>query len=104
MADTLGILVSSKMHLDAVVELVKAAHAKGCETQVFFTGSAVFLTLEPRFAELEGKAKLWVCDVSFRTNGLHGREDDVPGVGYKDFVTQGRNAEMLAEVDRYVVF
>jgi len=104
MADTLGILVSSNKHLDHVVELVKAAHAKGKETQVFFTGSTVFLTLEPAFAELEGKAKLWVCDVSFRSNGLHGREDDVPGVGYKDFVTQGRNAEMLAEVDRYVVF
>jgi hypothetical protein len=104
MAETLGILVSSKKHLDHVVELVKAAHAKGKEIQVFFTGSAVFLTLEPAFAELEGKAKLWVCDVSFRTNGLHGREDDVPGVGYKDFVTQGRNAEMLAEVDRYLVF
>jgi len=103
MADTLGILVSSDKHLDHVVELVKAAHAKGKETQVFFTGSAVFLTLEPAFAELVGKAKLWVCDVSFRTNGLHGREDDVPGVGYKDFVTQGRNAEMLAEVDRYIV-
>ena len=44
-----------------------------------------------------------MCDVSFRTNGLHGREDDVPGVGYKDFATQGRNAEMLAEVDRYIV-
>ena len=80
-----------------------AAHAKGVETQVFFTGAGVFLTLEPGFAELEGKAKLWVCDVSFRTNGLHGREDDVPGVGYKDFVTQGRNAEMLAEVQRYIV-
>jgi len=46
MADTLGILVSSKNHLNAVVELVKAAHAKGHEIQVFFTGSAVFLTLE----------------------------------------------------------
>lgn len=103
MAKTLGILVSSDRHLDSVVELVKAAHAKGIETQAFFTGAAVFLTLEPAFAELEGKAKLWVCDVSFRTNGLHGREDDVPGVGYKDFATQGRNAEMLAEVDRYIV-
>jgi len=103
MANTLGILVSSDKHLDYVIELVNAAHAKGVETQVFFTGSAVFLTLEPGFAELEGKAKLWVCDVSFRTNGLHGREDDVPGVAYKDFVTQGRNAEMLAEVDRYIV-
>ena len=59
--------------------------------------------LSADFAKLGGRAKLWVCDVSFRSNGLHGREDDVPGVGYKDFVTQGRNAEMLAEVDRYIV-
>jgi hypothetical protein len=42
--------------------------------------------------------------VSFRANGLHGREDDVPGVDFKSFATQGRNAEMLAESDRYVVF
>jgi len=87
MADTLGILVSTDKHLDYVV----------------FTGSAVLLTVEPDFAKLEGKAKLWICDVSFRSNGLHGREEEVPGVGFKDFVTQGRNAEMLADVDRYVV-
>jgi hypothetical protein len=103
MADTLGILVSSDNHLDHVVELVSAAHTKGKLTQVFFTGSAVHLTLEPRFAELAGKAKIWICDVSFRSNGLHGREDDVPGVDFKSFATQGRNAEMLAESDRYVV-
>ena len=103
MADTLGILVSSDNHLDHVVELVNAAHVKGKQTQVFFTGRAVHLTLEPRFAELAGKAKIWICDVSFRSNGLHGREDDVPGVDFKSFATQGRNAEMLAESDRYVV-
>jgi len=80
MADTLGILVSTDKHLDYVV-----------------------LTVEPDFAKLEGKAKIWICDVSFRSNGLHGREEEVPGVGFKDFVTQGRNAEMLAEVDRFVV-
>ena len=103
MADTLGILVSSDRHLDSVVELVNAAHAKGKETQVFFTGSAVHLTLQPGFAKLAGKAKIWICDVSFRANGYHGREEEVPGVDYKSFATQGRNAEMLAEVDRYVV-
>ena len=103
MADTLGILVSSDNHLDHVVELVNAAHVKGKQTQVFFTGRAVHFTLEPRFAELAGKAKIWICDVSFRSNGLHGREDDVPGVDFKSFATQGRNAEMLAESDRYVV-
>ena len=104
MADTLGILVTTDKHLDSVVELVDAAHAKGKEVQAFFTGSAVHLTLEPAFAKLAGKAKLWICDVSLRANGLHGREDDVPGVDFKSFATQGRNAEMLAESDRYVVF
>ena len=104
MADTLGILVTTDKHLDYVIELVNAAHAKGKEIQAFFTGGGVHLTLQPGFAELAGKAKLWVCDVSFRANGYHGREDEVPGVGYKDFATQGRNAEMLAEMDRYVVF
>lgn len=104
MADTLGILVTTDKHLDSVVELVNAAHAKGKEVQAFFTGAAVHLTLEPDFARLAGKAKLWICDVSFRANGLHGHEDDVPGVDFKSFATQGRNAEMLAESDRYVVF
>jgi hypothetical protein len=104
MADTLGILVTSDRHLDAVVGLVHAAYAKGKDTQVFFTGSAVHLTLQPRFAEMEGKAKLWVCDVSFRSSGYAGRENEVPGVDYKGFATQGRNAEMVAELDRYVVF
>jgi hypothetical protein len=35
---------------------------------------------------------------------LHGREDEVPGVGFKDFATQAKNAEMVADMDRYVVF
>lgn len=104
MADTLGILVTADKNLDSVVNLVNAAYEKGKEVQAFFTGSAVHLTLHPDFARLAGKAKLWICDVSFRSNGLHGREDDVPGVDFKSFATQGRNAEMLAESDRYVVF
>ena len=103
MADTLGILVSSEKHLDYVIGLTEAAHAKGKEVQIFFTGRAVLLTVEPDFKKLVGKAKLSVCDVSFRANGLHGREDEVPGVGFKDFATQARHAEMVENVDRYVV-
>lgn len=104
MADTLGILVTTDKHLDSVVGLVNAAHEKGKEVEAFFTGAAVHLTLLPEFSELAGKARLWICDVSFRANGLHGREGDVPGVDFKSFATQGRNAEMLADSDRYVVF
>jgi hypothetical protein len=104
MADTLGILVSTDNYFDHVVSLTQAAHGKGKQVSVFFTGRGVLLTMHPRFKELVGKAKLSVCDVSFRANGLHGREAEVPGVGFKDFATQAKNAEMLAQSDRYLVF
>jgi predicted peroxiredoxin len=104
MVESLGILVSSDKHLDYVVNLTKAAYAKGKTVSLFFTGKGVLLTMQPQFKELVGKAKLSVCDVSFRANGLHGREEEVPGVGFKDFATQARNAEMLARSDRYLVF
>jgi predicted peroxiredoxin len=101
MSDRLGILVNTEKHLKNVIALTKAAHEKGKKVQIFFTGKGVLLTQQPEFAELVGKAKLSVCDVSFRANGLSG---EVPGVGFKDFATQARNAEMIDECDRYVVF
>ena len=104
MAEILGVLVSSDKHLDYVVNLTGAAHAKGKEVQIFFTGSGVLLALKPEFKKLVGKAKLSICDVSFRANGLHGREEEVPGVGFKGFATQAKNAEMVAQADRYLVF
>ncbi|MEJ2039808.1 MAG: hypothetical protein P8X55_12890 [Desulfosarcinaceae bacterium] len=103
MSESLGILVSSDRHLDYVVKLAEAARKKGKEVQIFFTGSAVKLGFEPDFAKLVGLARLSICDVSFRANGFHGREEEVPGVGFKDFATQARNAEMAAECDRYLV-
>jgi predicted peroxiredoxin len=104
MAKILGILVSSDKHIDDVVNLTEAAHAKGKEVRIFFSGKGVYLTLKPEFKRLVGKAKLSVCDVSFRAYGFHGREEEVPGVGFKDFATQARHAEMIHEVDRYLVF
>lgn len=101
MADRLGILVSSDKHLEKVIALTAAAHEKGKRVQIFFTGQGVLLTQKPEFEQLVGKAKLSVCDVSFRANELEG---DVPGVGFKDFATQARNAEMITDCDRYVVF
>lgn len=103
MSQSLGILVTTDKHLDYVINITTAAHGKGKEVQIFFTGHAVKLSLDPDFAKLVGKAKLSICDVSFRANGFHGREDDVPGVDFKGFATQARNAEMAAECDRYIV-
>lgn len=104
MADSLGILVTSEKYLDYVVKLTDAAYAKGKEVEIFFSGTGVLLSLDPQFKELVGKAKISICDISFRSNGLHGREDEVPGVCFKDFATQARNAEMFSQAGRYVVF
>jgi hypothetical protein len=101
---TLGILVSSDKHLAHVVNLTRAAYEKGKQVHIFFTGSAVLLTLMPEFKTLVGQASLSICDVSFRAFGLHGREDEVPGVGFKDFATQAKHAELIDTMERYIVF
>lgn len=101
MADKLGILVSTDKHLEHVIHLTDAAHAKGKDVEIFFTGAGVRLTQSPDFSRLVGKAKMSLCDVSFRSLGLKG---DVPGLGFKDFATQAKNAEIIKTSDRYLVF
>lgn len=102
--DSLTILVCSDKHLNHVVNLTMAASAKGKKVSIFFTGKGVLLTVKPKFKALAGKAALSICDVSFRANGLHGREHEVPGVTMEAFSTQTRNAEMLDKADRHLVF
>jgi predicted peroxiredoxin len=101
MAEKLGILVSSDKHLDYVINLTAAAHDKGKAVEIFFTGKGVLLTQSSEFKKLVGKAKLSLCENSFRALGLEG---DVPGLGFKDFATQAKNAEIIKNSDRYVVF
>jgi predicted peroxiredoxin len=100
MPKKLGILVNTDRHFHYLYALAKAAHKKGIKIQIFFTARGVLLTKRAKFKRLVGLAKLSVCDVSFRANGLTG---DVPGVGFKDFVTQAVNAKMVADCDRYIV-
>ena len=101
MPETLGIFVSSDRHLDYIIKLTEAAHAKGKKVLIFFTGNGVLLTQSPEFEKLAGKAKMSLCDVSFKALGLKG---DVPGFGPKDFATQVNNAVMVEKSDGYVVF
>ena len=89
MAEILGILVSSERHLDYVIELTNAARAKGKDVQIFFTGNGVRLTQTPEFEQLVGNAKMSLCDVSFKAQGLDG---DVPGFEPKDLASQATNA------------
>ncbi|MEF8943790.1 MAG: hypothetical protein V5B78_13485 [Desulfohalobiaceae bacterium] len=60
------------------------------------------MTQDREFPALLDAATPYVCEVSYRANGFQGVE--VPGVGFKQFVTQARNAEMIAESDCYLVF
>ena len=101
MADILGILVSSDKHLDSIIELTCAAREKGKEVEIFFTGKGVLLTQAPDFSKLAGKAKMSLCDVSFKAHGLEG---EVPGLEEKDFSSHERNASLVERADRYLVF
>jgi peroxiredoxin family protein len=97
----LGICVATRSQMAHVVGLARAAKAAGKEVEIFFTGEGVHLTQDPRFSELLEVAKVKVCEVSYIANGYKGKE--VPGLVYKDFVTQARNAEMVEKCQRYVV-
>jgi len=110
MTETLGICVATKSRMAHVLGLARAARSAGKEVQVFFTGEGVLLTQDPRFSELlevaragssQSRGQVTVCEVSYIANGLKGKA--VAGLGDKDFVTQGRNAEMVEECLRYVV-
>ena len=100
MIETLGMLVTTDRHLGYVLGLTDAALTRKKKIEIFFSGKGVLLTRHPDFEKLVGKARLSVCDISFRSLGL---SEPVPGVGFNDFVTQTRNAEMIEKCDRYIV-
>lgn len=100
MTDTLALMVSTPEALPHLLGLVEAAEKRGLAVTVFFTGEGVLVTQDPRFGKLTGRAQMALCEVSFRALGLEG---EVPGLGYKDFATQARHAEMLEDFPHYLV-
>jgi hypothetical protein len=96
----LGILVATKDSLAHLLGLVEAAEKRGVPVRVFLTGEGVLLTQDPRFGQLAGRAKMALCEVSFRAHNLSG---EVPGLGFKDFATQAKHAEMLEDCPHYLV-
>jgi hypothetical protein len=96
----LGILVATRNSLDHLLGLVAAAETAGVPVVVFLTGEGVLVSQEPRFGELAGRAKMALCEVSFRAHNLSG---EVPGLGFKDFATQAKHAEMLEDCPHYLV-
>lgn len=102
MARSLGIFVSSNRHLDKIINLCRAAKEKSdVEVTIFFSHLGTLLTQDPRFAELDGIARMSLCNVGFESNGLTA---PVPGIADKDYGTQARNGELIEDCDRYIVF
>lgn len=101
MSKSLGVFVSSDQHLDKIIRLCHAAKKKDVEVTIFFSHIGTLLTQDPRFGELDGLAKMSLCNVGFESNGL---KPPVPGIGDKDYASQARNGELIEECDRYVVF
>ena len=98
---TLGICVATRGTARHVLGLASAAARAGVSIEVFLTGEGVHLIRDRRFHELIAVARVSVCDASYRSAGLDGK--DVPGLMDKDFVTQWRNAEIVERCDRYVI-
>ena len=97
----LGIFVSSDRHLDKIIKLCEAAKEKEVEVIIFFTHRGTLLTQDPRFSELEGKARMSLCRVSFESQNL---KSPIERIDERDLDTQTRNVEMIEDCDRYLVF
>jgi hypothetical protein len=101
MPRSLGVFVSSNKHLDKLIRLCQAAKNKDVRVTIFFTHLGTLLTQDPRFGELEGMAKMSICNLGFKGHGL---KPPVKGIGDKDYATQARHGVLIEESDRYVVF
>lgn len=101
MVKKLGICVATRDNMSHVLGLAKAAKRTGKHTDIFLTGDGVHLTHQAGFSDLLEVARVGVCEVSYIANGY--KDETVPGLVDKDFVTQMRNAEMVAKCDRYLI-
>lgn len=106
MKKTLGIYVNSDQHWKHLLGIVKAAVAKGIQINLFFTYKGVLITKQPEFRELadavNGHGKMSLCLHSWNELNL-GDDHTIPGISENDFATQVRHAELIDEMDRYLV-
>ena len=101
MSKRLAVCVTTREGGRHAVALARAAARAGVGVEIFLTGDGVHLTQNSGFPELLGWARVGVCEVSFIGAGFQGQS--VPGLRDKDFTTQARHAEIVAECDRYVI-
>ena len=99
MVKKLGIFVSTDQHLDKIIKICRSANKKEIEVLIFFTHLGVLLTQKPEFKELEGLAKMSLCNVCFEGHEL---KPPVPGIASRDYATQARHGMVIEECDRYL--
>jgi peroxiredoxin family protein len=110
MAEKLGIFVSTDEHWDYLLNIARAAVAKGKELIIFFTHRGTFLCKRSDFSELakvvEGHGKMSLCLVSLKAHKLGDENTPITGIDKKDFATQARHGAMIEEIKetgRYLV-
>ena len=101
MSATIGLFATTATSMPHVLGIGRAAQKRSCRVEIFLSGDAVHLTQDPSFPELLELGRVAVCEVSYLDRGYERLA--IPGLVDRDFVTQGRNAELVGECDRYLV-
>ncbi len=101
MEKTLGIYVTSDNEMEKLLNLCRAAKAKGVKVAVFLTHIATRLSQDPRFEELTDLAEVALCKVGFEANGLTAPPEGLPKA---TLASQSWHAEMIYDCDRYLTF
>jgi len=103
--EKLGIFVTSPLHMDELVEIVRAAYRKGKKVKIFFTFKATLLVLHPLFEELKKiipEDDLGICAAAFVCEGFE-PEFHAEGLTQKQLTTQSFHGKILEEVEKYIV-
>jgi len=101
MNENLGILVNSLNYFDHVIELARAAHAKGKEVRIHLSLQGIFLMQDKDFDELSQIASVTVCRESVGSLDLPAEIGDMHG---DLLVEPSKLSEVLADCDRCVAF
>lgn len=98
---TLGIMVASASHWEAVHQLARAAGERKRNVLILLTGKGVWMTRDSRFHALPEEASIYICRESLREEGI---SQESTGLSPDHFVSREKNAEIIEKSDRFLVF
>lgn len=97
----LGLLITSPDDLDSVLQLTRAARAKGVDLYIHLTGDGVNAAGTPHFQDLRNIATITICRQSAEQQGLPA--DFIEHLG--DLLTGPEHiTAMVQRCDRSIVF